>query len=49
MTAGPKLIPRGEGWMLVCPSDMLMIIVKDDCDQLITDQAFIVIRKKVER
>ena len=46
MSVAPKLIQRGEGWMLMVPNGHTMQI--SDANQLVkTDQAFIVIRKKV--
>ena len=44
MTYAPKLIKRGEGWMLVCPDGHTMQIC--NANQMITtDQALIVVRK----
>ncbi len=46
MSVVPKLIQRGEGWMLAVPNGYTMKVC--DANQLMdTDQAFIVIRKKV--
>lgn len=45
MTGEPRLVRRGVGWVLICPTDTMMVLKDGDTLNHMSEHVFIVLRK----